>query len=297
MRTPIILLLLATCCWSCVSSGKYKRSQAAFNDQLVAKNTVIGAQSDSIVHLLRELERARGANDALLLTQDKFQDRLLAQDDELETLRGNLSSTSQSLQRELADTRRDMAAQRAGFDSVLVVQQAAVLDFQQTMDVVSNLLADSLARHYGAGDYGLSNRAGEVTLSVQEEVLFRRGEVGRLQPSTAPLLRAAALAMLSDPRLKLVIVGHTDNQPNPRRNTNNWEYGALRATALAATLAGEYNISPNRLSAASQGEFSPTRSNSTEEGRRANRRVDFVFTNNVGNLLRSLKKLLPEGGE
>jgi flagellar motor protein MotB len=65
----------------------------------------------------------------------------------------------------------------------------------------------------------------------------------------------------------------------------------MRATTLANELTDEYYVSPNRLIAASQGEYAPARSNATEEGRYRNRRIDFEFFNNVGNLLRELDKL------
>ena len=50
-------------------------------------------------------------------------------------------------------------------------------------------------------------------------------------------------------------------------------------------------MSPNRLTGATQGEYGPAQSNATEEGRYRNRRMEFVFTNNVSNLLRDLDRL------
>ena len=70
-----------------------------------------------------------------------------------------------------------------------------------------------------------------------------------------------------------------------------FKYAALRATYLADELAKTYYLSPNRVVAASHGEYGPIKSNATEEGRMVNRRIDFVLRNNVGNLLRELNKL------
>ena len=285
----LIMLLFSS---GCVSSKKYRLALAETNSVAAARDSIIGVRNDTIQDLTIRLAEARGGNELLLRAQSILQDRLIAQDDEMENVAGNMNSQLRDLRRQLADTEsaRDVAI--GNLDSIRTLQAGIIEDFEARVNDVSDYLVDSLEFRLTTGDYFISNRSGEVTLSIQEEVLFRRNSTSNLNDdATATVLRVVTDVLQKDPLLKLVIVGHTDNQTSTRRSTDNWEYAALRAATLADVLASEYYVSPNRLMAASQGEYAPARSNASPDGQRANRRIDFVFTNNVANLTRQLGKL------
>jgi chemotaxis protein MotB len=57
---------------------------------------------------------------------------------------------------------------------------------------------------------------------------------------------------------------------------SNWDLSTGRATAVAMMLIDESGVDPGRISIAGYGQYHPTASNDTPEGRRANRRVDIV---------------------
>ena len=248
-------------------------------------------QQDSILTLALALERSRGSNDALLITQDKLQDRLALQEDELDDLKGNLTSTSSRMSQQLDQLRKEKRAAEAAQANLLRRQDSIVAEFQFSVEDALNVIIESLDSTYAGGGYTVSLNAGDLTFSVQEDYMFKPRSVDKLTEQSPAIFRAVMDALQSDPLLKLMIVGHTDNQPNPRRNTSNREYGALRANFLAEEFSDTYYLSPNRVIAVSQGEFAPIKSNATQEGQRANRRIDFVLRNNVGNLLRALEKL------
>jgi chemotaxis protein MotB len=65
------------------------------------------------------------------------------------------------------------------------------------------------------------------------------------------------------------------------RFRSNWDLSTARATAVIVKLASEGMVT-SRLAAAGYGEFRPLSDNSTEEGRKQNRRVDLVVTLDVG---------------
>lgn len=58
---------------------------------------------------------------------------------------------------------------------------------------------------------------------------------------------------------------------------------AIRAANVVELLVKEGNISSDKLSAIGYGEYRPVKSNDTEDGRAANRRVDIVILNNEYN--------------
>ncbi len=232
-----------------------------------------------------------GGNDALLATQDKLQDRLARQEDELDDLKGNLNNTSSRLGSELTQARAAIEAAEASRDSLKENQRELVKEFEAGLTKAAALMQTALDSVLAPEQFRITISGGEVVMSIQEDVLFTPRSVSRLHDNAGVVLRTAMDALQANPLLKLTVIGHTDNRPNPRRGTNNWEYASLRATHLAEELASTYYLSPNRVEATSQGEFRPIAGNDTEEGRTTNRRVDFVLRNNVANLLRELQKL------
>ena len=293
MRT-LLLLLTPLLVAGCIAPKKVELMRFRYDNLLSIMEARDSVQLDSIRQLTTALNRAEGGNDALLRAQSGLEDKLVRQKDELDALKGNLSNTSARLSTELADSRAETKAALLRYDSLTTAQRAIVEDFQVRINRADTLLHDVLDTFFLPHNWQTSLRVGEITVSFQEDLLFERRSVDKLTERSAIALRAIVDVLQNDPLLKLTIVGHTDNQPSPRRNLSNWEYAALRATRLADQLAETYYLSPNRLEAASHGEFAPLTSNATPEGQATNRRIDFVLRNNVGNLIRSLDKLNPE---
>jgi chemotaxis protein MotB len=74
------------------------------------------------------------------------------------------------------------------------------------------------------------------------------------------------------------IEGHTDNVPiHTYEFDSNWELSMARANAALRVFLSSGRIDLDKLSAAAYGEYHPVETNDTEEGRAANRRVDFVI--------------------
>ena len=83
------------------------------------------------------------------------------------------------------------------------------------------------------------------------------------------------------PNNYIQVEGHTDNVPiNNGVIASNWELGALRATNVTKLLIKECALSPSYISAVSYGEHKPIKSNTTRDGRAANRRVEISILRN-----------------
>jgi flagellar motor protein MotB len=294
MRIPL-LFLLALAFSSCISNKIHEGIVQEFQAELSARDRALNRQQDSLLTTRLALERSLGGNDMLLITQDRLQDRLMVLEDELDQLRGNLTSTNFQMSNQLAELRQEKREVELTYDSLRMRQDGIIDRFQQGVDNAVRVIRSSVEGMVPDDSYALTTSAGEVTLSVQEDLLFKNRTSDQINDGAATILRAVMDALQADPLLKLSVVGHTDNQPNPRRNFNNWQYAARRATAIAEELAETYYLSPNRVVAASHGEFRPVQSNASPEGQRANRRLDFVLRNNVGNLVRELNKLGESG--
>jgi OmpA-OmpF porin, OOP family len=99
---------------------------------------------------------------------------------------------------------------------------------------------------------------------------FNKAEI---KAESAPTLGQIAKLLKSDPRLKLLVVGHTDNVGG---FASNMELSQHRAAAVVNELAAKYQIQKSRLTPVGVSFASPVASNKTEEGRAKNRRVQLV---------------------
>jgi OOP family OmpA-OmpF porin len=75
------------------------------------------------------------------------------------------------------------------------------------------------------------------------------------------------------PNTTAVIEGHTDNVGTSEKNE---ELSQRRAESVVAYLREEFQVAPSRLRAVGYGETRPLADNSTEEGKRLNRRIGAV---------------------
>jgi len=83
-------------------------------------------------------------------------------------------------------------------------------------------------------------------------------------------LNRAAAAALQNPNVTVVVRGYTDDKGS---DSYNRQLSAFRANIVKRYLVGQ-GVSPKRIKAIGMGEEDPLESNMTEEGRRANRRVE-----------------------
>ncbi len=94
-----------------------------------------------------------------------------------------------------------------------------------------------------------------------------------VKPASKQALVAIAKLLKTRPKLKLYVVGHTDNV-----GTFDYNMGLSkrRAEAVVAVLVKQYGIASGRLRAAGVGPLAPVLANTTEAGRARNRRVELV---------------------
>ena len=80
-----------------------------------------------------------------------------------------------------------------------------------------------------------------------------------------------------EPLEEVEILGHTDNRPVINRAgkyPSNWELGAARAISVLKYITGRIDIPVKKFEAVTLGKYRPRASNTTEEGKRKNRRVE-----------------------
>ncbi len=108
---------------------------------------------------------------------------------------------------------------------------------------------------------------GHVALYINFDV-----DKASLRPDSQPIIAEINKLLGADPSLKLSIEGHTDSTGSADHNR---ELSTSRARSVLGALVG-LGIEPSRLSSKGFGPDKPIASNTSVEGRAANRRVELV---------------------
>jgi len=104
-------------------------------------------------------------------------------------------------------------------------------------------------------------------------IQFKVGSAQLLR-SAKPILDKAARALMRYPDLHVEIGGHASSEGD---DDYNMALSQDRVLTVRDYLIDK-GVDPDRLTARGYGETRPIADNNTEEGRRANRRVEFVLT-------------------
>jgi len=94
-----------------------------------------------------------------------------------------------------------------------------------------------------------------------------------IKAESSPTLNEISRLLNDRPSLKLLVVGHTDNQGDYDYNMG---LSGRRAEAVARALSDRHGIDGGRLRSAGVGYLAPVASNDTAAGREKNRRVELV---------------------
>jgi len=94
-----------------------------------------------------------------------------------------------------------------------------------------------------------------------------------IKEASSPALLEISKLLAEQPSLKLLVVGHTDNQGDYDFNMG---LSGRRAEAVIRALIGQYGIDGSRLRSAGVGYLAPVASNDNADGRKMNRRVELV---------------------
>jgi chemotaxis protein MotB len=128
---------------------------------------------------------------------------------------------------------------------------------------------------------GISVTGGKLgaTITIKSPILFA-GQTDVLSKDSQSVLTAIA-KVLSKGDNRVIITGHTDSIPmETPPYYSNWGLSGARALAVLSSLEAK-GISATRLCVYGMGSSRPIATNSSEEGRRLNRRVEITIVGEV----------------
>jgi outer membrane protein OmpA-like peptidoglycan-associated protein len=103
-------------------------------------------------------------------------------------------------------------------------------------------------------------------------ILFDVGKAV-VKPASADALQQIVDYLNSNQQANIIVVGHTDNSGNYDANV---ALSKARANSVRTWLVSKANINGARIKAEGAGQFCPVATNTTEEGKAKNRRVEIV---------------------
>ena len=284
MKKIIAFSIISFTLSSCVSNRIFNNLESRYaqlKDNYNRQSKTIELQNEKIKYL-EEKYNAKG--ETLSITQDSLRAKnqtLYKLQASLELLKENSESElkariadNEELMEKIADRENELAdriTRVEELERLIASQKQAMVDLKEN-------LSDALLNYKDKG-LTVEVRDSKVYISMENKLLFKSGSW------TLELEGQRAISRLGDvladnPDISILIEGHTDNIPYSGRGSlkGNWDLSTKRATSIVNTLLENIEILPQNLTAAGRGEYLPVATNSTIEGRAANRRIEVILS-------------------
>lgn len=149
------------------------------------------------------------------------------------------------------------------------------LDAQQTQQVAQML--ETLKSQLVSGKVSIERRDDLVALVISEEDIFDSGSAVISKAAVNALKEVRDVILSSSGTV--VIAGHTDNVPITGSGlfATNWDLSSSRAAAVAHAMTELLGVPAERVEVEAHADTRPIADNTTEEGRRKNRRVEILM--------------------
>jgi chemotaxis protein MotB len=240
--------------YSCGPSKKLKASQA------------------EVVQLNNSNNELRAANSDLVSKNNDLQKQV-----------SDLTSSSEAAKQEFEKYKADCASSKER----LQILESALTEMYNNLQEVEKAIEEGMANFAGKG-VEVHYKDGFVYVDMQDNLLYQSGS------STVSSEGKKALAALADalndyPKLKVIVVGNTDDKQF-KTGSDNWSLSTERANGVVRLLSKSYQVDPVRLTAAGKANFSPIADNSTKEGRAKNRHTEIILNPNLDRIWENVQK-------
>jgi chemotaxis protein MotB len=260
VRNAWLLVLATATALACVPKKELEKSQAdnkACYEALRKENNQRKELASALTDLKDRMDRVRAERE-----------RLAAEKGELA---GNVAELEAAVSDKLSEI-QNLAAEKERLE-----EEAAQLAAKtETYDE----LVSSLKREMESKLIEVKQQGQRITVNLNNKILFASGSTALREDGRAALVKiAGVLSKVQDRRID--VEGHTDNVPITgelkKRFPSNWELSAARATNVVRYLE-ENGVNPRRMAAVGKSMHWPTASNTSDEGKQLNRRIEIVLT-------------------
>lgn len=290
----VAITLCSSLLFSCVSSKKFKKSQADYAE-LQTKYVQVEGNLNTCNNEKAELARQKSS-----LENDKA--NLNNQIADLNKQIDFLKSNNTTVLRQLQDLSVLSSSQAESIKKSLEnigAKDAYIQDLQTAIarkDSLNLALVMNLKGAVGNmedQDINIKVDKGVVYIDISDKLLFKSGKYEVTSQAKTVLGKVAAV-LKNQPDIEFMVEGHTDNVAyRSGVLLDNWDLSVKRATSVVRILQKEYGLDPRKMAAAGRGEYYPLVDNSTAENKAINRRTRILILPQLDQFFKLLEPKQP----
>lgn len=274
----ILFTALSVFLFSCVSSKKFKASQAQYGE-LQVRYTQLQSDLSTCNDVKADLLRQKSGLENEVAS---LNNRIADQNKQIEFLKENSTQALRQLQ-DLSVISSSQAESIKKSMENIGVKDMYIQTLQQQMahkDSLNMALVLNLKGAVGNmddNDINIKVDKGVVYIDISDKLLFKSGKY-EVTSAAKTVLGKVAAVLKNQPDIEFMVEGHTDKVPY--RNgvlLDNWDLSVKRATSVVRILQNEYGLDPSKIAAAGRSEYKPVTDNDSKEGKAANRRTRIVI--------------------
>ena len=263
MKNIVSLIIISIFFTSCVSQKKYQELET------LQTNTKNNLNSTSVqLNTCKDEKETAITNLLALKDQVKF---LKTNNQGLINNLGNLTTLSQKGAENLEKSLESMKEKDIRIQKM---QDAVTRKDSVTLALVTSL--KGVLGNLNDGDIEVNVEKGVDYVSISDKLLFNSGSY-MITKRAKEVLGKVAAVVNNRPELEFLVEGHTDNVPIKTETIlDNWDLSVMRATAVVRILQNNFEVSPERMTAAGRSSYIPLFDNDNASNRAKNRRTRII---------------------
>ena len=286
-----ILFIITLCVTNCVSTKVFNDLESRYSKVKIEKNKLQNSE-DSLQQSLDKLDLKLSDTQAYLeVSRDSTKLGLKINEllnEELDLVKKNSTlkiqeniAKNNALIKKIAIKETELLSRTERIDRL----EKIISSQKKILSDLKNRISEALLNYRGKG-LSIKQRNGKVYISMENKLLFKSGKWNIELQGKQALMRLSKV-LEENPDISILIEGHTDNIPFTSKGAmeSNWDLSTKRATAVVKILLENNNILPQNLTAAGKSEFVPIGSNTTIEGRAANRRIEIILSPSLDKII------------
>ena len=271
MKATISILCISLLLFSCVSSKKFKKSQADYATLQTQYSQLQGSLNDCNTQKA-DLTKQNGDLTSQLDAANKQIGLLKENNTQALKQLEDMSVISASQAESIKKSMDNIGAKDVYIQSL---QEQMARKDSLNMALVMNL--KGAVGNLDDQDINIKVDKGVVYIDISDKLLFKSGKY-EVTNQAKTVLGKVALVLKNQPDIEFMVEGHTDNVPYKNGQLlDNWDLSCKRATSVIRILQNQYGLDPAKMAAAGRGEYKPVVANDTPEGKAANRRTRIVI--------------------
>jgi len=280
----LIAILLVVFGSSCVSTKKYKAQVGkydALDAQYSKKQNDLNACETAKANYLKQIDDLNRQLAELSKDQSHMKENNSIVLNQLEALWVISSTQAESIKKSM---------ENIGAKDAYIKGLQSSLAYKDSLNMALVMNLKGAVGNMNDQDINIKVDKGVVFIDISDKMLFKSGSYV-ITDQASTVLGKVAKVLKNQPNIEFMVEGHTDNVPFKRGDlVDNWDLSVKRATSVVRLLQNKYGLDPAKMTAAERSEYLPISSNSSPDGKSANRRTRIVILPQLDQFFKLLEK-------